>query len=162
MKARLKASVCAVLALGIIASAATVIRLPYLRYYNILTNYYYNVANIVLWSIVECGVGILAGSLPSLRSLLKSWIDKSSKGSSYQNTRSAYGFSGTTGLKKTKNESVKMGYITPKGRGNTTLVSASHGEGTWMELEDDNSQKHIIHRTLQVRVDVSESNSFNS
>lgn len=40
MKSRLKASVCGVLALGIVASAATVIRLPYLRFYNILTNYY--------------------------------------------------------------------------------------------------------------------------
>lgn len=39
MKSRLKISVCAVLALGIVASAATVIRLPYLRYYNIVTNY---------------------------------------------------------------------------------------------------------------------------
>lgn len=106
--------------------------------------------------MVECGVGILAGSLPSLRSLLKSWIDKSSKGGSYQNTHSAYAFGGTSGTKKGKIESVKMGYITPKGRGNTTLVSAAHGEGTWMELEDDNSQKHIIHRTVQVTVDISE------
>ncbi|KAF3763576.1 hypothetical protein M406DRAFT_231232, partial [Cryphonectria parasitica EP155] len=71
MKSRLKVSVCAVLALGIVASAATVIRLPYLRYYNIVTNYDYNVCNILLWSIIECGVGILAGSLPSLRTLLK-------------------------------------------------------------------------------------------
>lgn len=40
MKSRLKLSVCAVLALGIIASAATVVRLPYLAYYNVVTNYY--------------------------------------------------------------------------------------------------------------------------
>lgn len=39
MRSRLKASVCAVLALGIIASAATVIRLPYLRFYNVVENY---------------------------------------------------------------------------------------------------------------------------
>lgn len=39
MKSRLKASVCGVLALGIIASTATVIRLPYLRFYNIPTDY---------------------------------------------------------------------------------------------------------------------------
>lgn len=99
-------------------------------------------------------MGILAGSLPSLRSLLTSWIDKSSKGSSYH--RSGYGYGGASGLKKTKNESVKMGYLVPKGRGNTTLVTAAQGEGTWMELGDDSSQKHIIHRTVQVRVDISE------
>lgn len=122
-----------------------------------------NVANIVLWSIVECGVGILAGSLPSLRTLLKAWIDKSSKGSSYKNTPASYGYGGTgAGSKKRTGlgESVKMGYIMPKGRGNTTLVSASRrNQGSWMELEDDNSQKHIITRTVQVSVDVSERQS---
>lgn len=40
MRSRLKVSVCAVLALGIIASAATVVRLPYLQYYNVPTDYY--------------------------------------------------------------------------------------------------------------------------
>jgi hypothetical protein len=39
MKSRLKASVCGVLALGMVASAATIVRLPYLKYYNIPTNY---------------------------------------------------------------------------------------------------------------------------
>lgn len=101
-------------------------------------------------------MGILAGSLPSLRTLLKSWLDKSSKGSSYRNTPGSYGF-GTTGK---KGDSVKMGYIMPKGRGNTTLVSASRrNQGSWMALGDDNSQKHIIHRTVQVTVDVSDGHS---
>ncbi|KAJ0296727.1 hypothetical protein Brms1b_013690 [Colletotrichum noveboracense] len=39
MKSRVKASVCAVLALGAIASAATIIRLPYLQYYNVVDDY---------------------------------------------------------------------------------------------------------------------------
>lgn len=118
-----------------------------------------NVANIVLWSIVECGVGILAGSLPSLRTLLKSWLDKSSsKGDSYQNTPGSYAL-GTTGRKP---DSVKMGYTMPKGRGTTTLVSASRrNQGSWIELEDDNSQKHMIHRTMQVSVDVSQGQTQN-
>ncbi|KAF9875413.1 cation-transporting atpase 4 [Colletotrichum karsti] len=87
MKSRVKASVCAVLALGAVASAATIIRLPYLQYYNQVNDYLHNIANIVLWSIFECGIGIIAGSLPSLRRLLKFWLDKSSKGS-YNNTGS--------------------------------------------------------------------------
>lgn len=127
-----------------------------------------NVANIVLWSVVECGVGILAGSLPSLRSLLKSWIDRSTQDSAYKGRTSAYGIDGTganksrtglSGTKKSKSESVKMGYMTPKGRGNTTLISAARGQRTWSELEDDSSQKHIIHQTIDVSVDVSESKS---
>lgn len=40
MQPRLKASVCAVLALGIVASAATIVRLPYLRFYNVKLNYH--------------------------------------------------------------------------------------------------------------------------
>lgn len=39
MQPRLKASVCAVLALGLVASAATIVRLPYLQFYNVKTNY---------------------------------------------------------------------------------------------------------------------------
>lgn len=39
MQPRLKASVCGVLALGMVASAATIARLPYLRFYNITANY---------------------------------------------------------------------------------------------------------------------------
>ncbi|KAK1621709.1 hypothetical protein BDP81DRAFT_511529 [Colletotrichum phormii] len=48
MKSRVKVSVCAVLALGAIASAATIVRLPYLQYYNQVENYLHNIANIVL------------------------------------------------------------------------------------------------------------------
>ncbi|PSR79578.1 hypothetical protein BD289DRAFT_442227 [Coniella lustricola] len=163
MRSRLKASVCAVLALGIIASAATVIRLPYLRFYNIAEDYDYHVCNIVLWSIVECSLGILAGSLPSLRSLLKSWIDKSSKGDSYRKNGGSYPLQGGSSTKKFRGESIKMSYMTPRGRGNTTTITSTckQGDRTWMELDDDSSQKHIIHQTMHVSVDVSESKSFN-
>lgn len=108
-------------------------------------------------------MGILAGSLPSLRTLLKSWIDKSSKGNSYQNTPGSYGFGTSVGAGGKKGDSVKMGYIMPKGRGNTTLVSAARrNQGSWMELNDDgsSSQKRIITRTVQVTVDVSEGSSL--
>ena len=37
-------------------------------------------ANIILWTVVECGVGIIAGSLPSLRAFFKSLAkDKSTQ-----------------------------------------------------------------------------------
>lgn len=124
-----------------------------------------NVANIVLWSIVECGVGIIAGSMPSLRSLLKSWIDKSTQDSNYKNNPSGYGPGKSSNLSNTKkmktSDSVKMGYMTPKNRGNTTLVSAARAEGNWMELDDDkDSQSNIIHQTFDVTVDISENRSF--
>ncbi|KAM5344028.1 hypothetical protein ACJ41O_012565 [Fusarium nematophilum] len=71
MKMSTKISITIVLGLGLLASIATLVRLPYVKYYTRLDNYLYNVANIVLWSIFESGIGIIAGSLPALRRLLR-------------------------------------------------------------------------------------------
>ncbi|KAF6808237.1 cation-transporting atpase 4 [Colletotrichum sojae] len=132
MKSRVKASFCAILALGAVASAATIVRLPYLQYYNKPQNYLHNIANIVLWPIFECGIGIIAGSLPSLRRLLKFWLDKSSKGS-YKNTGS-------------NNLNPESGY---QGSNGTAQ------RDTWVQLyDDDNSQKHIIMKTQEISVSI--------
>ncbi|KAF5521998.1 hypothetical protein CGCA056_v007427 [Colletotrichum aenigma] len=147
MKSRVKASVCAVLALGAIASAATIIRLPYLQYYNVVDDYLHNIANIVLWSIFECGIGIIAGSLPSLRRLLKFWLDKSSKGS-YNNTGSnpLHGDSGYQG-----SNGVKLNNLS--GRAMTVTNCQTGNRDNWVQLDDDdNSQKHIIMKTQEVSV----------
>ncbi|KAH9238261.1 hypothetical protein K456DRAFT_1826856 [Colletotrichum gloeosporioides 23] len=156
MKSRVKASVCAVLALGAIASAATIIRLPYLQYYNVVDDYLHeliinlladNIANIVLWSIFECGIGIIAGSLPSLRRLLKFWLDKSSKGS-YNNTGSnpLHGDSGYQG-----SNGVKLNNLS--GRAMTVSNCQTGNRDNWVQLDDDdNSQKHIIMKTQEVSV----------
>ncbi|KAK9424291.1 hypothetical protein SUNI508_13744 [Seiridium unicorne] len=71
LRFRVKVSVAVVLGLGFIASTATIVRIGYLRYYTITEDYLYNIANIALWSIVESGIGIVAGSLATLRPLLK-------------------------------------------------------------------------------------------
>ncbi|KAK1486367.1 hypothetical protein CTAM01_12248 [Colletotrichum tamarilloi] len=148
MKSRVKVSVCAVLALGAIASAATIVRLPYLQYYNQVENYLHNIANIVLWSILECGIGIIAGSLPSLRRLLKFWLDKSSKGS-YNNTGSN-GLNAISGMQAGSN-GVRMNNLS--GRGLTVSNCQSGPHDTWVQLDDDSdSQKHIIMRTQEVTV----------
>ncbi|KAF5710641.1 integral membrane protein PTH11 [Fusarium mundagurra] len=54
------------------ASLCTIIRLPYIKALSDPHHYLYNVAYIVLWSTVESGIGIIAGSLPSLRKLISS------------------------------------------------------------------------------------------
>ncbi|KAF0323353.1 cation-transporting atpase 4 [Colletotrichum asianum] len=147
MKSRVKASVCAVLALGAIASAATIIRLPYLQYYNVVDDYLHNIANIVLWSIFECGIGIIAGSLPSLRRLLKFWLDKSSKGS-YNSTglNPLHGDSGYQG-----SNGVKLNNLS--GRAMTVSNCQTGNRDNWVQLDDDdNSQKHIIMKTQEVSV----------
>ncbi|RMJ08171.1 hypothetical protein CDV36_012228 [Fusarium kuroshium] len=71
MKTSMKISITIILGLGVLASVATIIRFPDVKYYTQTDDYLYNVANIVIWSIVESGVGITASSLPSLGRLLK-------------------------------------------------------------------------------------------
>ncbi|EKG13682.1 hypothetical protein MPH_09148 [Macrophomina phaseolina MS6] len=89
LRFRIKASVAAILALekqtihwdlaadrqtfsrSNSASSATIIRLRYLLNYNNPNDYLYGLANIALWSIIESGTGIIAGSLPTLRPLLR-------------------------------------------------------------------------------------------
>ncbi|KAI1417276.1 hypothetical protein F5Y13DRAFT_185349 [Hypoxylon sp. FL1857] len=77
MKPKLKALLTCVLALGALASISTCIRLRYIRVYNEDENEpgdnLRHGANLVVWSIVECGIGIIAGSLPSLQPLLRKY-----------------------------------------------------------------------------------------
>ncbi|KAG7405419.1 hypothetical protein ACKAV7_013724 [Fusarium commune] len=72
MRKATKVSVSIILGLAAVASLCTIIRLPYLRAFSHPHNYLYNVAYIVLWSTLESGIGIIAGSLPSLRKLVSS------------------------------------------------------------------------------------------
>ncbi|KAH8657792.1 hypothetical protein BX600DRAFT_514342 [Xylariales sp. PMI_506] len=71
MRRMVKLSIGIVLGLGSLASLSTFVRLPYLKTYGIDTDFLYNVANIVLWSIFEGGLGLIAGSLPMLRQFFK-------------------------------------------------------------------------------------------
>lgn len=48
--------------------------MPYLKYYKEPTDFLLHSANIILCSIVECGIGLIAGSLPMMRRLVKNWV----------------------------------------------------------------------------------------
>ncbi|ROV87262.1 hypothetical protein VMCG_10847 [Cytospora schulzeri] len=54
------------LGLGVVASIASVLRTVYTNAYSSHDDYLYNTGKIVLWTVVECGTGIIAGSLPML------------------------------------------------------------------------------------------------
>ncbi|KAF5962960.1 integral membrane protein PTH11 [Fusarium bulbicola] len=83
MRKATKVSVSIILGLAALASLCTIVRLPYLSAFSHPDNYLYNVGNIVLWSTLESGIGIIAGSLPSLRKLVSSHFHfDSSTGSS--------------------------------------------------------------------------------
>ncbi|KFY36228.1 hypothetical protein V494_05202 [Pseudogymnoascus sp. VKM F-4513 (FW-928)] len=70
MKAKVKFSVAVILGLGAFASCATIVRLSYLTLYDNPAEFMFGTGKIGLWSIIEEGIGITAGSLHALRPLL--------------------------------------------------------------------------------------------
>ncbi|KAI1341521.1 hypothetical protein F5Y15DRAFT_376356 [Xylariaceae sp. FL0016] len=70
-----------ILSLGVLASVATTIRITYTWAYTTPTNRFYEIAKIVLLTVLECDLGIIAGSLPMLRRLFPS-LAPSKSGSS--------------------------------------------------------------------------------
>ncbi|TGO15002.1 hypothetical protein BTUL_0045g00120 [Botrytis tulipae] len=73
MSLRLKFSIMVILSLGIVASAATIIRLKYLVAFLNVTDSLYSLAPVFIWSTVEISLGIVAASTATLRPLLRSW-----------------------------------------------------------------------------------------
>ncbi|KAM0546228.1 hypothetical protein ACHAPJ_011014 [Fusarium lateritium] len=136
MKRATKFSVGVILGLAALASLCTIIRLPYVKYYTIIPNYLYNVANIVVWSIVESGIGIMAGSLPSLRKLVSSrfHFDSSSNNSPAQITP----FSGTNRAIITSNSA-----SAPRRPNKAGASALGEGEGEWEQLDDAASSQKI-------------------
>lgn len=69
MPRRSKISLVMILGLGVFASVGAIVRAPYLSAYAADGDQLYQYANILIWSFVENGIGIIAGSLPPLRKL---------------------------------------------------------------------------------------------
>ncbi|KAJ5526504.1 hypothetical protein N7513_010663 [Penicillium frequentans] len=76
MNRRTKTAVGGILSLGAIASVAVIIRLPFLHHYAD-TNFLYSTYQIAIWTIIETGLGITAGSLITLRPLFRWLLDGS-------------------------------------------------------------------------------------
>ncbi|PQE31840.1 cation-transporting atpase 4 protein [Rutstroemia sp. NJR-2017a WRK4] len=128
MKARMKVSVACILGLAAFASCATIVRLRYLSLYSDPAEFMFATGSIGLWSIIETGMGIFAGSLGTLRPLLAlpffNW-------SSYGNSNN-----GSTANKLTmpKRSSIKMDTFQQLGDSSDKDADAE-------------SQKHILKET---------------
>ncbi|KAI9371036.1 hypothetical protein BJX61DRAFT_49160 [Aspergillus egyptiacus] len=81
MNIRTKLALAGILSMGCIASAAVIVRIPYLHYYKD-PDFLYATTNISIWSNVEAGLGITAGSLVTLRPLFR-WF----RGSGYEHSK---------------------------------------------------------------------------
>lgn len=71
---RTRISLIGVLGLGIFACAAAFVKLGYLASYGKLGDWLWDSRNITVWTAVELNVGIIAGSLPSLRPLFRRFL----------------------------------------------------------------------------------------
>ncbi|KAI2467866.1 hypothetical protein F4781DRAFT_432967 [Annulohypoxylon bovei var. microspora] len=94
MRPKIKAWLIFVLALGVLASISTCVRLPYIHIYKHIyvepSQGLQKAGNLVVWSVAECGIGIIAGSLPPLQPLLRKFklgVETPRIKLSYWNTR---------------------------------------------------------------------------
>ncbi|KAK7966474.1 uncharacterized protein PG986_000751 [Apiospora aurea] len=72
MPAKGKYLTMAILSLGVLASVATTIRISYTWAYTATSEQIYTIGKIVLLTVLECDLGLIAGSLPMLRRLFPS------------------------------------------------------------------------------------------
>ncbi|KAF9883015.1 hypothetical protein FE257_004328 [Aspergillus nanangensis] len=90
MKKQTKYAVVGILSMACIASCAVIIRIPWVDTF-LDPDFLYATVEIALWSNIETGLGITAGSLATLRPLLRHWfgtnVDYSSGMPGYSNSR---------------------------------------------------------------------------
>ncbi|POS75083.1 hypothetical protein DHEL01_v206525 [Diaporthe helianthi] len=138
MRWRVKISVVLMLGLAAFASCATIIRLRYLTLYNDQSEFMFSTGQIGLWSIVEEGIGICAGSMPTLRPLLSLSVFGGSTNASKDHSRGTLPLSASNHLKQAEQgEAVKMDTVrSPRASKNRQRTST-----------DDDSVKHILKET---------------
>ncbi|KAK8011914.1 hypothetical protein PG989_000174 [Apiospora arundinis] len=86
MPAKVKYLTMFILSLGVLASVATTIRITYTWAYTNPVEQMYNIGKIVLLTVLECDLGLIAGSLPMLRRLFPSLNPSQSKPSNNANS----------------------------------------------------------------------------
>ncbi|KAM5376453.1 hypothetical protein ACJZ2D_005507 [Fusarium nematophilum] len=123
MKTKVKLPVIVMLSLGVFASSATIVRLRFLTLYNNPQEFMYSTGAIGLWSILEEGIGITAGSMPALRPLLNLPIFG----------RSTYASNTGSGNASSHMKPLKVGY--------------GQRDRTRRSDDDGDSQKHILKQT---------------
>ncbi|KAF1925215.1 uncharacterized protein M421DRAFT_424012 [Didymella exigua CBS 183.55] len=138
MKGTVKSSVAVILALASVASCATIVRLRYLALYSDPGEFMYSTGKIGFWSLMEEGIGIVAGSLPALRPLLSLRVGFSSS----MNTP-AGGISGPPeSLSYNRHDRKRSGVMMMD-----TFQTFGDGADREDEHDDGDSQKNIVKET---------------
>ncbi|KAJ4250252.1 hypothetical protein NW762_012067 [Fusarium torreyae] len=148
MSWRVKGLLMGVLGMGIFASVAAIVRYPWLKYYNAPRDQLWYTSHIILWCVIESGLGLLAGSLPplhKLRTILgrrnNTVADQS--GHSHSRDESSAG-------------AVRLDRLSKGGRHSNTGYSAYVKGSEWDRLSDGASGKHIFQsRTVDITTEAS-------
>lgn len=120
------------------ASCATIIRLRYLTLYNDQAEFMFSTGQIGLWSVVEEGIGICAGSMPTLKPLLSLSIFGGSTNASNDPSRGTLPLSASNHLNQgEQRDAVKM----------DTIRSPRESKNKQRGSTDDDSLKHILKET---------------
>ncbi|KXH54220.1 hypothetical protein CSAL01_02282 [Colletotrichum salicis] len=147
MSRRKKVSVIAILGLGIFASIATCIRMPYLKYYDTAkypTEIAYHLGVISITSNLECSLGIIGSSLPPLRKLFKFYYGSSHDGN--------YKITGESGdALSSAGPGIKLGSLSGNDRtyheSSKRCTSRSGAREHETDDDDSSSRKGIIRKT---------------
>ncbi|KAJ5758397.1 P-type ATPase [Penicillium odoratum] len=110
MNQRVKLAVGGILSLGAVASVAVTIRIPFLHNYKD-PDFLYSTYQIAIWSVLETGLGVVAGSIITLRPLFR-WFLEGTKGVSqpkkYLGSSQRYPLTSMKGSKSTKGETNRI------------------------------------------------------
>ncbi|KAF7557643.1 hypothetical protein G7Z17_g610 [Cylindrodendrum hubeiense] len=148
MPKRMKFVTMGILSLGAIASVATIIRITYTWAYTIPTGRFYQIGKIVMLTVLECDLGIIAGSMPMLRRLFRNLIP------SYGASDRTPGRSGDINLVTIGGTSGRRTHIKLS---NVDASRADRDRDLHFEdkesNEDGESTRNIIHVTREVEQD---------
>lgn len=97
----------------------------------------------MIWCLLESGIGLIASSLPALRSLFMKYLE---------NTRYGSGNKSNSGQRSGSRPLNTIGGSSNKPIALDTLDESGVG-GPWKRLEDDSSSKGIIMRERTINVD---------
>lgn len=126
------------------AGIASIIRVPFTDAYMKPVDILYHSGHIVLWTIVECGLGIIAGSLPMLRRFLKRFAQDESTQERGQKC------SDSTDLLTIGRVQGRHGPVYDTDL-RVTAVGGADSDGQDNQDGDNESTRHIIKVTRDVR-----------
>lgn len=112
---RTKVTLFFILGLGCFVCACAIVRITFLRTYGSNGDWTWDTVDLAEWTVIELNVAIIAGSLPSLRPLVKKFLG-SVYGSGSQ--RKAFSIGGVTSLARSR-VSKRWCNLPPNGVGNT-------------------------------------------